>query len=108
MSNADEQPLPVRIEDIVVLAYSDSNRLFTQVISAKDAQAKYGEQFWTDGARWKTYDGREYPIGRSRYTPDRREGEIIGVYNRTDTAHLGTMVSAGIEATKERGSLLED
>ena len=108
MSNADELPFPVRIEDLVVLAYSDINRLYTQVISAKDAQERYGEHFWTDGLSWKTYDRRVWPIGRNRYTPDRREGEIIGVYDRTNTQQLGAMVSAGIEATKERGSLLDD
>ncbi len=102
----------MKIEDLVVLMYSP-NVCYTKVVEFRENKIK-GLTVDIEKGVW-SYRGLEnllintvnISIGCSRCTLDSRYG-VIGVYDRENINHLGNMVSNGIEATRDRFSLVDD
>jgi len=92
--------------NLVALEYA-SNSCYTKVITAEEAEQTENLIIDTINGTW-TFDGETFPIGergiRWHGSRERRYG-IIGVYDRTNTRHLDSMVIDGKEATEADCSL---
>jgi|GEM_PF-1914250 len=97
-----------RMENLVVLEYSE-NECYTNVVSA--GKKIQGLEIDSENGLWSFREWKDIEIGESRNINDyhgiARKYGVIGVYDRTNTKHLDFMVSAGREATKSRGSVID-
>jgi len=112
MSESTDKKSEYRLENLVVLKYA-SNTCYTQVV---DALGFKDERFRIDidNGVWKYETALPYspenkvrPIGTSRYIGNSHEG-VIGVYDRTNTKHLDSMIHAVREATQPPSSWVDD
>ena len=103
------KPKPTKESSLVYLIFA-SNTCYTKVVDVKPddvtldlTKGEYTLQFWQDCfERTQTFK-----IGSGRGHFDGKHG-TIGVFDRNKVGHLDSMVHLSREATRERGSCLED
>ncbi len=103
----------MRPEDLVFLMYAP-NICCVNVTNEKprDVQVDVQAGTWTTLVTEPlgTPKPRTFRIGGIRHFDQgcRSGGDVIGVYDRTTLDHLTSMVGAGIDATRDRGSAVDD
>ena len=91
----------MKIEDLVVLRYAQ-NECYTSVVAAADVE---DDKFNIDLEKqvWSYREWENRKIGQGRPTHDVTDHYgIIGVYDRTNTNHLDSMVHDASESVRER------
>lgn len=94
-----------QIKDLVVLMYA-RNECYTNVVDAKEALSEYpGLSVDLKKGKWSYVRGsklwEDVEIGRSIDHEYGCRGGVIGVYDRTRTEQLNSMVHHAREATRE-------
>lgn len=95
-------------KNLVVLMYA-MNNCYVQAVDVPDAK-KCGLELNIEKAQWSYCEWKNTPIGQRRAANDPKYGlpckeGIIGVYDRTSTTHLNTMLHDATEAVDSGGSI---
>jgi hypothetical protein len=83
--------------NLIALVYSFNN-CYTQISSIEKAERDFGLKLDLSKETWSWRGFNNIRIGSNRRSDDYRDG-IIGVYDRTNDAHLDSMLSGSREAT---------
>ena len=97
-------------KNLIVLKYA-FNECYVKVETFEEANDErlsvdFERGVWSINTKGRLPE--EIPIGKKRYLERSTSNAIIGVYDRTDNEHLGAMVHAATESTRERRSWMED
>ena len=102
-------PSLIKLENLVVLQYA-SNNCYVRVVDL--TQASIGSSSVSVDLQKSVWNYREWKdkrIGEARFlhSHENRFG-VIGVYDKTNTTHLSSMVDSAIDAVRSRSSPLDD
>lgn len=98
--------------NLVVLQYA-SNQCYVQVADLLEAKVNVSvdEEAGTWSRGWfdrHSLSTRQYEIGHARFLTWDNKGGVVGVYDKTNTQHLNNMVHDACNATRERGSVVDE
>ena len=112
MGKLTEQKPRYKLEHLVVLKYA-SNTCYTEVVDVSGFEDEWFHLDVNEGLWGYKFGGffhqesQERKIGESRYIGRAKYG-IIGVYDRTNTEHLSSMVHSANEAVESPSSWVDD